>query len=861
VFDAATLIHGLATLVLARAALVNFPMIRTGGVPKAWVGPILVLSLILFLQSHSSFDPKVLGLHLGAEAVRLINAASFFVFSLLASSSIFSLAKRFRTGAIAKQAPRQRHVDSESRFRPIVDAIGDAIIVSNEEGDIIHWTEGGRRLFGYSDEEVLNRPIAILMPERFRAAYAFGMRRFRETGQAPIVGSTIELLGLKKSGEEFSLELTLSHWVLDSSKFFAGVMRDITARKQVEMELERFFQVSLDMIVIADTDGNYTRVNPVVTEILGYTPKEFCSKHALHYVHADDLALTIEAIGQQKAGANIQFSENRFRCKDGTYKWLSWKSVPIGQVTYGIARDITALKEEASAIRRSTQKALVLAEQRLAAILQHAPIVVFTLDDAGTVTFSEGKALKSLKKEDNESVGSSIFDLYAGFPWVLKAAEQALAGEVEMAEGNFGPLTFQLYVGPAKGGGVIGLGVDTTEHALAEMKRAELEIREKSAIEASQMKSEFLANMSHEIRTPINGIAGMTTLLLETPLTPLQRDYAESVQTSSEALLTIINDILDFSKVEAGRLDLEIVDFPIAQMIYELSRTFAPLASRKEVRYLVENTLDEQDVYRGDPGRIRQILLNLISNALKFTAKGEVLFRISREGANLRFEVKDSGIGISEESLEKLFRAFSQADASTTRKFGGTGLGLSISKHLVELMKGEIFAASTLGEGSTFWFTLPLQRVSKRIDSETPLEANVKSMAPGARILVAEDNAINQKVALTILKNNGYRAAAVANGLEVLTALRSFEFDLILMDCQMPEMDGYEATRSIRADASLACQNIPIIAMTASAIKGDKEKCLAAGMNDYLSKPINQRQLIATLNLWLEPKPRQDKVS
>ncbi|MES2745456.1 MAG: PAS domain S-box protein [Bdellovibrionota bacterium] len=856
-FEPAIIIHSLTILILVGVAVVNIRMIRKNRERKTWIGIAAAIQLVLFRQVFTSFDQGTLGLE--SASLRLVDAILFFSFALLVLFIISALIKHFELRAYAERSLNDQLEHSESRFQSVVDSISDAIVVSNEEGVIIYCNSGGLKLFGYTKDEVLNKPLSILIPERYRSAHAHGLKRFRDTGETRVLGTTVELSGLTKSGEEFDLELTLSQWDSDSGKFFAGIMRDITLRKRLEMEREQFFQVSLDMIMIADTDGYFKRVNPVVTEILGYTPEEFISNHALYYIHPDDVEPTIQALKDQQAGNTIQSFENRYRCKDGHYKWLSWKSVPIGHVTYGVARDITALKEETSAIRQETQKALILAEQRLGAILRHAPIVVFTLDDEGIITFSEGKALESLKKEKNESVGQSMFELYSAFPWVLEAARRALEGEVVKAEGNFGQLTFQLYIGPAKGGGVIGLGVDTTEHTQAELKRAEFEIREKSAIEASQMKSEFLANMSHEIRTPINGIVGMTTLLLETPLSPLQKDYAESVQTSSDALLTIINDILDFSKVEAGQLDLEVVDFSMTQMIHELSRTFAPLASRKQVRFLVDNTLDEHDMYRGDPGRIRQILLNLISNALKFTAKGDVRFRIAHEGQSIRFEVKDSGIGISGESLSKLFKAFSQADASTTRRFGGTGLGLSISKKLVELMKGEIFATSSLGEGSTFWFNIPIERAHKRQDVDAQPTLEVKPVALGARILVAEDNIINQKVALTILKNKGYRATAVANGLEVLTALRSFEFDLILMDCQMPEMDGYEATRSIREDASLNCQNIPIVAMTASAIKGDKEKCLAAGMNDYLSKPINQKELVATLNKWLLPANLEEK--
>jgi PAS domain S-box-containing protein len=574
---------------------------------------------------------------------------------------------------------------------------------------------------------------------------------------------------------------------------------------------------------------------------------------------------------------------------------------------YLVVRRSNAILRRQADERREAQLCMHRASEFLNRLVNGLPNPVFVKDEAHRWITVNEEFCRLVGKPREQILGTTDFDHFseqqARAAWIHddiafeSGRPESTAPRIRDAAGDRRWLLTRKCAARLPDGGRILIGVITDVTDLTTAQR-EMQDAKEAAESASRAKSQFLANMSHEIRTPMNGILGMTELLLDTELDPTQRRFAYNAHRSGSALLQIINDILDFSKIEAGKLEIEHVDFDLRAVLDEVTELLAHRTRSKALTLDCRVGADIPACVRGDAMRLRQILINLIGNAIKFTERGGITVDADWEGASaaaapgsgctLRFCVTDTGIGIAPEAIEQLFQAFKQVDGSTTRRYGGTGLGLVICKQLVELMGGEIGVRSTLGQGTTFWFTLaltigvapasqtsvsrvllladeparPATEKPQSIAPSLPADPRALSLVPNAmtpaadgrpRILLAEDNGVNQEVACAMLENLGCRVEVAHDGAQALERLAAGRFDAVLMDCQMPQMDGFAASREIRnLEAQRADgRRVPIIALTANAMEGDRERCLEAGMDDYLAKPFKLAELGATLDRWL----------
>jgi PAS domain S-box-containing protein len=900
--------------------------------------------------------------------------------------------------AIARDLRDRRRADeSDARNTAILESSLDPIVCVDHEGKIFEFNRAAERTFGRTRSEVLgSRPEDMLFatPEQQGR-----LDRHLQAEQGSMLGNRSEIPAVRANGEVFPAEMAMTISRTNNQPVFTFFLRDLTKRKRAEEQirsLARFPDENPSPMLRIGGNGKLMYANPASAMLLDHWQVEVNSQMP------DDWRDKIATVLLDNRHAEIEVE-----CGGQSFSFLLTPVVEAGYVNlYG--RNITTWKR--------SQEALHESEALYQSLVETLPVNIFRKDIDGRFTFANRRFCETLGREPHEVLGRSDYDLY---PHEL--AEKYREDDrrvlehgdvVQSVERNQTPDGQTIYVQVWKtpvydyAHRIVGSQAIFWDITALKRTEADLQTAKEAAEAASLAKSAFLANMSHEIRTPMNGIIGMSELLLDTPLNPEQRDCLRLVRESAESLLIVINDILDFSKVEAGKLELDHSEFRLRDRLSDALKPLALRADMKGLELACHIRGDVPDTLAGDFQRLRQVVVNLVVNAIKFTHAGEVLLRCHVDGVadntiTLHFEVSDTGIGIAPDKQAAIFDAFVQADTSTTRKYGGTGLGLAIASKLVELMGGQIWLESQVGRGSRFHFTVELEiRPSERapralpelegmpvlvvddnnssreilvdmfhswrfkptaaadaataveiidaaiksgvafpllvIDARMPeidgfalveslshqglLDAQVIMLTPHAqggerercrkagvaahvskpvkpselfdavqavmgggamdeqvaqptsdivpcarplRVLLAEDSPVNQAVATRFLAKRGHIVTVANNGAEALAAYQRQPFDVVLMDVQMPQMDGYEATAAIRKLEQQTGGRIPIIATTAHAMSGDRDRCLAAGMDRYVSKPVRPRELFAAIEepSAISPEPVHAAVS
>jgi PAS domain S-box-containing protein len=647
-----------------------------------------------------------------------------------------------------------------------------------------------------------------------------------------------------------------------------------------EVRYRQLAEYATDMIVRYDTNGVIEFASPSVRQ-LGYEPEQLVGHRFRDFMHQDELLANRQVLSDLKDGGPALSHERRMRRPDGEWVWLQGTPSPIrgsddtviGAVT--VLRDVTARRQMEEELRRRQAEAesaaatVAESEARYRMVLDRITDVIIRYNSDGVIEFVS-PSVRQLGYEPGELVGRHLADF--SHPDEREASRQSrkrlFAGEsdgaraqirIRRADGKW--VWVETNPAPIRDEAGVVIGVVTAQRDMTEHRAMEDELRRKraEAEAATVAKSEFLANMSHEIRTPLTGMLGFAGLLEHLEgLPPTARKYVDRIATSGQALLAVVNDILDFSKLDADRIELDPHPFDPAALAAETLELVAAEAARKGLLVHKEFQEDLPAAVFADGSRVRQVLLNLLTNAIKFTDEGSVTVtaRYLAESGRLRFSVTDTGVGIPEDRLDRLFQRFSQVDGSITRQYGGTGLGLAICKRLTEMMGGQIEVESRQGEGSTFGFTIDAPLAELEEAPAAPVQ-QPDEVSASARILVVDDVAVNRELVRTMLSPFGCELVEAASGAEAVAEAMAGAFDLILMDLQMPGMDGLSATQAIRQTCE-ANRGTPILALSANVLPVHLAECAQAGMDDHIAKPISPRELLTKIARWTAPSDISD---